>query len=240
MDLKVFTFSPAWGLPTGGPFPLKLIKWLDLSGLPYRQIYEDNAMKGPKKKSPWVEIDGDAIADSEIIIDTLAKRSGFDVDSGLTQSQRAQSHAFRRMLEEHLHMIFEYELFVHPAGVADAAELLGTIPKALKPVALVYFLGHMKRQLHARGIARHNPETIVKKGRDDVDAVEALLGDKPFLIGDRPSMADVTAYGFIRPMSVWPMKTPVAEYVKSRPRLLAYLERIEPLGAVEPQNTVLV
>jgi len=58
MDLKVFTFSPAWGLPTSGPFPLKLIKWLDLSGLPYRQVYEDNSMKGPKRKSPWIELDG--------------------------------------------------------------------------------------------------------------------------------------------------------------------------------------
>ena len=31
MDLKVFTFSPAWGLPTSGPFALKLLKWLDLA-----------------------------------------------------------------------------------------------------------------------------------------------------------------------------------------------------------------
>src|SRR4029079_4246969 len=120
MDLKVFTFSPAWGLPTSGPFPLKLIKWLDLSGLPYRQGYEDNSMKGPKRKSPGSELDGEAIADSELIIETLAHRSGFDVDQGLSPEQRAVSHAVRRMLEEHLHMIFEYELFVHPAGVAQS------------------------------------------------------------------------------------------------------------------------
>jgi len=229
MDLKVFTFSPAWGLPTSGPFPLKLIKWLDLSGLPYRQVYEDNSMKGPKRKSPWIELDGEAIADSELIIETLAHRSGFDVDQGLSPEQRAVSHAVRRMLEEHLHMIFEYELFVHPAGVAQSICLVGTIPKPMKGVAHRYMLGHMKRQLHARGIARHEGETIARKGRADIDALEAILGDKAFLVADRPSMADVTAYGFIRPMSVWPMKTPVAEYVKSRPKLLAYLERLDSL-----------
>jgi len=229
MDLKVFTFSPAWGLPTSGPFPLKLIKWLDLSGLPYRQVYEDNSMKGPKKKSPWIELDGEAIADSELIIETLAHRSGFDVDHGLTSEQRALSHAVRRMLEEHLHMIFEYELFVHPAGVAEAMSLVGTIPKPMKGVALRYMLSHMKRQLHARGIARHDGETIARKGRADIDALEATLGDKAFLVADRPSMADVTAYGFVRPMSLWPMRTPVAEYVKSRRRLVAYLERLDGL-----------
>jgi glutathione S-transferase len=231
MDLKVFTFSPAWGLRTSGPFPLKLIKWLDLSGLPYRQVYEDNSMKGPKQKSPWIELDGQAIADSEIIIDTLARRSGFDIDAGLSDEQRAVSHAVRRMLEEHLHMIFEYELFVHPAGVAEARSLMGTVPKALKGVALGYVLGHMKRQLHARGIARHDPETIAKKGRADIDALEAILGDKPFLVADRPSLADVTAYGFVRPMSVWPMETPVAAYVKSRSKLVAYLERLDDMRA---------
>jgi hypothetical protein len=44
-------------------------------------------------------------------------------------------------------------------------------------------------------------------------------------------MADITAYGFIRPMSVWPMKTPVAEYVKSCKKLLAYLERMDGMRA---------
>jgi len=169
MDLKVFTFSPAWGLPTSGPFPLKLIKWLDLSGLPYRQVYEDNSMKGPKKKSPWIELDGEAIADSELIIETLAHRSGFDVDHGLTSEQRALSHAVRRMLEEHLHMIFEYELFVHPAGVAQSICLVGTIPKPMKGVALRYMLSHMKRQLHARGIARHDGDRLARWRRGHLE-----------------------------------------------------------------------
>jgi glutathione S-transferase len=157
MELKVFTFSPAWGLPTGGPFPLKLIKWLELSGLPYEQIYEDNSMKGPKKKSPWIELDGEALADSEIIIETLARRSGFDVDRDLTPQQRAVSHAVRRMLEEHLHMVFEYELFVHPSGIAQSRSLMGTVPSALKGTIFRYLLWHMKRQLRARGLARHAP-----------------------------------------------------------------------------------
>jgi glutathione S-transferase len=227
MDLKVFTFSPAWGLPTSGPFPLKLLKWLDLSGLPYRQVMEDNSMKGPKKKSPWIELDGQAIADSEVIIDVLSKRSGFDIDAGLSAEQKALSHAVRRMLEEHLHMIFEYELFVHPVGVAGSHVVVESMPRVMQGPLFRYLRGHMRKQLYARGIARHDEATIARKGRADIDAVEALLGDKPFLVADRPAMADVAAYGLTRPMSIWPMKTPVAEYVKSRPKLVAYLKRVE-------------
>jgi glutathione S-transferase len=233
MELKVFTFSPAWGLPSSGPFPLKLIKWLDLSGLPYRQVYEDNTMKAPKRKSPWIELDGEAIADSEIIIDLLSQRSGFDIDAGLSDEQKAVSHAVRRMLEEHLHMIFEYELFVHPSGAAVSHELLPTVPRVMLGPVSRYVSRHMKRQLYARGIARHDEATIARKGRADIDALAAVLGDRQYLAGDRPCMGDVAAYGLVRPMLAWPMNTPVADYVKSHSRLAAYLRRMEDLRAEE-------
>ena len=79
-ELTVFTFSSDWGLPSTGPFAMKLIKWLEIAGMPYRQQFEDNPRKSPKGKNPWVEIDGERIGDTEIIIDLLAKRSGFGID----------------------------------------------------------------------------------------------------------------------------------------------------------------
>ena len=122
-ELKVFTFSPAWGLRSSGPFAMKLLKWLDLSGLAFTQVIEDLPNKGPKGKNPWIELDGERIGDTEIIIERLALRTGFDVDAGLTAEQRALSHAVRRMVEEHFHMILEWELFVHPAGVVGARDI---------------------------------------------------------------------------------------------------------------------
>ena len=64
--LRVFTFSPAWGLPSSGPFALKLLKWLELAGVEFEQVVEDLPNKGPKGKNPWVEIDGQRIGDTEI------------------------------------------------------------------------------------------------------------------------------------------------------------------------------
>lgn len=228
----VYTFSPDWGLPTGGPFALKLLKWLEVAGVPFEQRIENNPAKGPKGKNPWIEIDGERIGDSEIIIETLAKRTGFDIDSGLSPEQRALSHAVRRMLEEHFHQVFEWELFVHPAGAAWVRELAGTIvPKPLAGTAATLFGGRFRRQLHARGIARHSDDVIAAKGRADVEAFEALLSGKPFLAGDRVSMADVAAYGLLMPMARWPMHTPVANYIKGRPALVAYLDRLAPMKA---------
>jgi glutathione S-transferase len=226
-ELNVFTFSPDWGLPTSGPFALKLIKWLDLAGIPYRQRYEDRAGKGPKGKNPWVELDGELIADSEVIIARLAERSGFDIDAGLSLEQRARGHAMRRMLEEHFHMVLEWELFVHPEGAAEVRRMVARhLPAVAAGAVASMVCRHFRRQLHARGIARHSAEIVAAKGKADIDAFEALLGEGPFLLGPRPSMADVSAYGLLAPMAGWPMHTPVADYLKSRPRLLAYLDRM--------------
>jgi len=235
-QLKVFTFAPAWGLPTSGPFALKLLKWLDLAGIPYAQVVEHLSQKGPKGKNPWIELDGELIGDTEIIIDLLAKRSGYDIDAGLTPEQRGRSHAVRRMIEEHFHMVYEWELFVHPAGVEGGARQMAreAVPAPLADVATAYITRHFGKQLHARGIARHAPDIIAAKARADLDALESLIGDGPYLNGNRLSMADVSIYGLLMPMSRWPMKTPAAESIKSRPQLMAYLDRAHKAGAEQP------
>lgn len=234
--LTVFTFSPAWGLRSSGPFAMKLLKWLDLAGLPFEQVIEDLPNKGPKGKNPWIELEGERIGDTEIIIELLARQTGYDIEAGLTVEQRALSHAVRRMVEEHFHMILEWELFVHPAGVVGAREIAArSVPPPLAGAATAYMAGRFAKQLHARGIARHAPETIAAKAKADLDAIEGLLGARRFLMGDRLCMADITTYGMLYPMARWPMRTPAADDIKSRPGLIAYLERIHS-AAAEPAN----
>ena len=231
-ELKVFTFSPAFGLRSSGPFALKLLKWLDLAEIPFTQVIEDLPNKGPKGKNPWIELDGERIGDTEIIIDLLARRTGFDIDAGLMPDQRALAHAVRRMVEEHFHMVLEWELFVHPSGKEGARRLAAeAVPAPLAGVAATYMSRHFGRQLHARGIARHAPEIIAAKARADLDAIEAIIGDGPYLVGRHLSMADISIYGLLMPMARWPMKTPTADAIKSRPRLMAYLNRIHEAGA---------
>jgi glutathione S-transferase len=191
-------------------------------------VVEQFSQKGPKGKNPWIDLDGQLIADTEIIIDLLARRIGFDIDAGLTPEQRGRSHAVRRMIEEHFHMVLEWELFVHPAGIAGGARQMAreSVPAPVAGIATAYITRHFGRQLHARGIARHAPDIIANKARADLDALEVLLGNGPYLAGDRLCMADISIYGLLMPMARWPMKTPAADSIKSRPRLLAYLNRV--------------
>ena len=225
--LRVFTFSPDWGLPSAGPFAVKLLAWLELAEIPYEQISEDNPRKGPKGKNPWIEIDGEPIGDSELIIELLSRRFGIDLDDGLSNEQKAVGLAWRRAFEEHFHQILEWELLQHPAGAAYMRASLGSkMPPVIGPMLFTMLRSHFRKQLYARGIARHSPEVIAAKGRADVDALAAFLKDRPFLLAERPSTTDAAVFGLLAPMVYWPMQTPVASYAKSVQAISGYCDRM--------------
>jgi glutathione S-transferase len=227
MTIRVFTFSPDWGLPSAGPFAIKLLAWLELAGIPYEQVIEDNPHKGPKKKNPWIELDGERIGDSEVIIEVLSQAHKVDVDEGFSSEQRAVGHAWRRTFEEHFHQVLEWELFQHPAGQAYMrTAMTSKMPPVVGPVVFSMLKIHFAKQLHARGIARHPPDIIEAKGRADIDALAAFLGDRPFLLGNRPGTADAAVFGQLAPMISWPMATPVASYARSVKSIADYCERM--------------
>lgn len=227
MTLHVFTFSPDWGLPSVGPFAIKLLAWLELAGIAYEQVPADDPRKGPTKKNPWIELDGEAIGDSEIIIDLLSRRHGIDLDAELTAEQKALGHAWRRAFEEHFHQVLEWELFAHPAGVANVrASMLAKMPPIVGPLVFKMLRSRLLEQLHARGIARHAPDIVASKGRADLDALAVFLGERPFLVADRPSTADCAVFGLLAPMIYWPMATPVADHAKSLAPIKAYCDRM--------------
>jgi glutathione S-transferase len=225
--LRVFTFPPDWGLPTVGPFALKLLAWLELAGISYEQVVEANPRKGPKGKNPWIELDGERIGDSELIIELLTERYAVKLDDGLTPAQLALGHTWRRTFEEHLHQVLEWELFFHPAGAAwMRASLASQIPAVLAPPVFFLMRTQFGKQLYARGIARHAPNVIARKGRADLDALAAFLGERPFLLKEQPVSADTAVFGLVAPMVYWPMETPVAKYARSLPNLRAYCDRM--------------
>lgn len=58
-------------LPSVSPFVLKLETYLRFAKLPYEVDKVD--IWGPKDKTPWVSYDGQLLADSQFIIELLAR-----------------------------------------------------------------------------------------------------------------------------------------------------------------------
>ncbi|MFN3147021.1 MAG: glutathione S-transferase family protein [Paracoccaceae bacterium] len=224
-DITVYTFSPDWGLPTTGPFALKLLAWLGLHGIPHRTVVENNTRKAPAGKIPWAVIDGEPVADSDRIIARLSHLAPPDPEQ--PAPDRAAAHAFKTAFEERVHQVLEYELFLHPAG---AAYMDGFIRRHA-PFPLGGLVSHMMRrhfgkQLHARGLTRHTPEEIAAMGRAEIAALADYIAARPYLGGEAPSRADLAVFGQVMPLLAWPMRTPVADTAKATPILRDWAGRI--------------
>ena len=232
--LRVFTFDGGFGLPTLGPFALKLLTWLRLAGIPYEQVIENDPRKGPKGKNPWIELEGERLGDTELILERLRERFGVDLDGWLDPQRAATGLALQRMVEEHLHQVFEYELIVMDAGFAHMRDAFKSVPAPLRPIVTRAFRGHFRKQLHARGIGRHSDADRTRMGCRDLDAIAALIAGAPWALGARPTTTDATLYGFLAPMMFSPLPTPVMSYARAQPSLAAYCRRVR--SAVFEQN----
>lgn len=226
--IKLFVLGPGWGVPfsSSAPFPLKLETWLRMTGVAYEVLVENNAGKGPKKKSPWIE-DGDVrMGDSELIIRYLSDRYDVDPDAQLGPLDRALTIAWRRTFEEHYHQAFEHQLFFGRGGAERLASFASTLPPIARSIVPRIFLSAFKKQLHARGLGRHEEADIIAMGKADLDAASAFLADKPFFLGDEPSSIDACVFGFLGVSAYVEGDNPLFNHAASLDNLMSYCERM--------------
>jgi glutathione S-transferase len=224
--MRLFTFAPAWGLPTAGPFGLKLEMCLRMLGVPYGCVYENDNRKGPKRKSPWIE-DGDArLGDTEWILEHVHRTRGLDIDGALSPVERSRSQVLCRMLEEHYHQVFEYELVVLDGGFMHLRKIFaGSMSAPMVTLVSPLIRRGFKKHLFERGVARHTPEEVTAMGRADVDALATWLGDREWFVADGPTKVDASAFGLLAVSIRSPLMTPVCSYARSKPNLVAFVDR---------------
>src|SRR5580692_1652824 len=100
--IKLYKFGPAFGLPDGSPFVMKVETYLRLSGQKYETVVAD-VRKAPRQQLPYVDVDGKIIPDSTAIVDHLEAARAEKLDARLGAKERAVGLAFKSMLEEHLY-----------------------------------------------------------------------------------------------------------------------------------------
>jgi glutathione S-transferase len=91
--------------------------------------------------------------------------------------------------------------------------------------------------LHGQGIGRHSVEEIAGIADRSFSALARIIGDKPFLTGDRPCGADASLFGLVAGALTPLFDTPVRAAAARHGVLVAYrdrmLERFYPEFAME-------
>jgi glutathione S-transferase len=224
--ITLHTFGPMFGLPDPSPFVTKADVLLKMSGLPYRTVIGD-LRRAPKGKLPYIEDEGRIIGDSTLMRLHLEQRYGIDFDQSLSVTEKGIAWSIEKLLEDHLYWAMVQARWVNdqnfdkgPRHFFDAA------PALLRPLIVAMVRRKVRKTLHAHGLGRHSDAEILAMAARAVDAVAAVLGEKPYLMGTQACGADATAFAFIAGTLAPYFETALRTHAEKHGNLVAYCDRM--------------
>jgi glutathione S-transferase len=200
--IHVHKFGPAFGLPDASPFVTKLETYLRIIGQKYETVTAD-VRKAPRAQLPFVDIDGQVIADSTAIVDHFEAVRPEKLDAHLDAGQRAVALAFKSMLEEHLYFGLLFMRWATDDGWAvfepTLLEMLGTmgVPSLLRGMISSSARKQVINRTRTQGIGRQPRAELVGNCTKLIDALAEHLGERPYFCGDQPTTYDATVYAFV-------------------------------------------
>jgi glutathione S-transferase len=191
--ITLYGAGEGFGLPEISPYVTKTEVQLKMAGLAY-QKRQAHPQESPKGQVPFISADGLKVADSTFIRAFLERTYGIDFDEGLSAEQRAHAWAIERMMENHFAWAMVTERWLCPSNFAKGpAHFFDGAPEGVRDMVLA----EVRKNVHAVGIGRHTDLEILALATRSLQAVSAVLGDKPFLFGKRPCGADATVFGML-------------------------------------------
>ncbi|KAG6457153.1 hypothetical protein O3G_MSEX010128 [Manduca sexta] len=188
-------------LPSTSSFCLKVETWLRLAGIKYENVDHRAKYRSKKGQLPFVELNGEEIADSTFIIKELSEKYNKDLDAALSPEQRVISHAMISMIENHLSWVILWWRAKYPDSVIKGYQLnlqnaLNTrLPNSILNFCYKFTYGRKgMKKAKAHGIGVHSQDEIIEFGKNDLRVLSDLLADRPFFFGDEPTLLDVVAF----------------------------------------------
>jgi glutathione S-transferase len=220
-------FGPFLGTPDSSPFVIKVMLLLKFAGLPFRTV-QGNPLTAPHRLLPTIEDDGVQVADSSLIRRHIENRYHLDFDQALSSEQKAIAWAVERMCEDHLYFAMLDLRWTDSANfnAGLGAHMFGAVPAPVRPLIKALLRRMNAKRLHGHGIGRHARAQIADFAIRDVDALAAILGDKPYLNGDKPCGADAFVFGIITAMLTPQLDSPIRTAMQQHTNLVAYRDRI--------------
>src|SRR5258708_7257439 len=158
--ITLYTFGPGFGLPDPSPFVMKAELLLKIAGLPH-QVDSKGFSKAPKGKLPYIDDDGERIADSTFIRWHLEKKYQTDFDRGLSEEQRAIAWAFEKTAEDHLYWALLDARWMDDANFDKGPRsFFQAAPAPIRPLIVAMVRRKIRQALHAHGMRRHTAAAI--------------------------------------------------------------------------------
>ena len=231
--ITLYGFGPGFGLPEISPFVTKTEVQLKMAGLSYRK---ERAMPpaSPKGQLPFIEDDAVKVADSTFIRAHIEQKYGFDFDGGLDQGQRAQAWAFERMIEHQVYWALVGARWVDPDNFAKGpAHFFDGAPADRREKLREDAQFRVAENYLLSGLGRHAPDEDVDLAMRSLLALSVQLGDRRYLMGEKPCGMDATAFGALAGILTPFFSSALRGRAEEFENLTAYVERM--MGQYYPE-----
>merc|ERR1712117_77195 len=220
----LFQYTRSPQIPSISPFCLKLESWLKLHGVKYQNVDHKCKFRSKKGMLPFIEMNGEEIADSNIIIDTLSKKFEKEMPAQLTQDQKNVQHAMIAMVENHLHWTVVYWKSKDVDNILKGYKLnLQSAIGSKAPASLLNFYFKYTfcrkgmKKVRSNGMGVHTAEEIENFGKKDLQTLSEMLGDKEFFFGEEPAMLDLVVFSHVAQLAMVDKEyaCPLRDYLES-------------------------
>jgi glutathione S-transferase len=224
--ITLYASGPLFGQPDPSPFVTKAMVLLKMADIRF-EAKPMSFSQAPKGKIPYIATPDGMLGDTHFIKRHLEENFGADFSGGYSKEDHAKGWAIARMLEDHF-----YFLIVHDRRVPNdnfnvgPAQYFNVAPAPIRPFIRSFIRSKILKMLHAQGMGRHTDAERTQLGRGDIDAVETLLGNKTYILGETISEYDATVFAFLFSAAATLFSSEIGEHIRSRPALMIYLERI--------------
>ncbi len=226
--LKLYSFGPNFGLSDPSPFVLKVETYLLMANIDYESISRlNNLSKAPKGKLPFIENDGEIIADSQFIIDYLEKKYNGRLDSHLSDEQKALTYLITKSLDENLYFALVYSRWQCDETWPKVKNtFFGKFPFPLKLIIPFIARRGVIRTLKGQGISRHSKQEVEQICLKTFQALSSLISNKPYILGDQPCSLDATVFAFLAEFILVDLDNTFNDIARSQSTLTNYCQRI--------------
>ncbi|CAA99876.1 CaDmium Responsive [Caenorhabditis elegans] len=219
----LYQFKRIKSCPNLSPFCMKLEILCRAYNIPY-EVVETSMSRSRNGTLPFIELNGEHIADSDLI--EIRLRQHFKIPS-LPDEQEAQSVALSRMADNHLF----YILIRYKSASDSLYNIFGdlfNLPSFLVPVVIPVVRAFFKRKIYYRcvgAIGDFEPQELDELLHRDLKVIQDSIKGN-FLFGDKITPADATVFGQLATV-YYPIRSHLTDVLdKDFPKVLEYLERV--------------
>ena len=226
--IKLYGFGPALGVEDLSPFVMKINAYMRMARLEFEMVNDlFNLQKSPRGKLPYIEDEGEIIADSHFIIEHLKSKHGNPLEDWLSDEQKAHNHLIIRSLDENLYWCLVYSRWLKDDSWPTLKKaLFGHMPIPIRNIAPGVARKTAKTQILKQGMGKHSYEQIETIAKSSFESLSCLLSNKNFFFGDQPSTLDAVAFAFLTEFIAVDLDNPLNQLARSFENLVAFQKRV--------------